>query len=120
MLKTRSWLPSYSDGVMNVYRIPENRSAFGAQLNPDSPEDLEPAAKLAFKEQVVRAQDFESAEQRGCNMSRKVRTHFAPRLDADCKVVIDGLIYDVSWLDSTASDIYWYLEGGRPIERNEE
>ena len=115
MLRRRSWIPSYCDGVVSFWRVGPNTSPFGAQINPSALSDMDHVCTLAFSESSMREQDFESARQRGANVATKVRTHLAPGPDAGCKAVIAGLVYDVSWIERTRMDMFVYLEGGRPL-----
>lgn len=118
MLRKRN-LPTYCDGIVEVYREKPGITSFGAKKNAASLDDLEPVITLAFKEESKRERDFEFAEQRGFNLSMKIRTHIAPGPDSGCKAVIGWSIYDISYIDRTRTEMYLYLEGGRPLGRND-
>lgn len=49
----------------------------------------------------------------------KIKTHLAPGPDSGCKAIIDGSIYDISYIDKTRTEMYLYLEGGRPFAGND-
>ena len=117
MLKRRKELPSYCDGVMEVFREKPRSSSFGAKENVWSVEDMELVSCFAFSEEAKRERDFEFAEQRGFTLSLKVKTHLAKGPDSDCKAVIDGLLYDISHIDKSRTEMFFYLEGGRPVEQ---
>lgn len=114
MLKKRK-LPTYNDGVVSIFREKQKGASFGARMNPESLDDLDFVVKLGFTAQSMREQDFVAAEQRGINVSTKIKTHLAPGVDAGCKALINGLIYDVSYIDPTRTELFLYLEGGTPF-----
>lgn len=115
MLKKQRKLPTYNDGIVSIYREKEKDSTFGAKLNVESIDDLDFVVKLGFSTQSIREQDFVFAEQRGFNVSTKIKTHLVSCVDADCKAIIDDLIYDVSYIDKTRTEMFFYLEGGMPF-----
>ena len=101
----------YNDGVATLYRAIERTTEFGAKRNVASLADLTPIVKLAFAEQSRRQQDLEFAEQQGFSLSLKIRTRLVSGVDNKCKCVINGYLYDVSYLDRTRTEMYLYLEG---------
>lgn len=101
----------YNDGVVSIYRERDQRSNFGARLNATSIGDMRFVAKLAYAEQSKREQDLDFAEQHGFSLSMKIKTRHFKGIDNKCKAVIDGFLYDVSYVDATRSDLYLYLEG---------
>lgn len=101
----------YNDGMVSIYREKDQRSNFGARISATSIRDMTFIAKLAFAEQSKRQQDIEFAEQRGFSLSMKIKTRHIRGVDNKCKAVIDGYLYDVSYVDATRSDLYLYLEG---------
>ena len=115
MLKKQRKLPTYNDGVVSIYREKPKSASFGAKINPESIDDLDFVVKLGYASQSMREQDFVAAEQRGINVSTKIKTHLSPGVDAGCKALINGLIYDVSYVDPTRTELYLYLEGGTPF-----
>ena len=114
MLKKKT-LQSYNDGVVSIYREKERKESVGARLNPESLVDLDFIVKLCFSSQSLRERDLVAAEQRGINVSTKIKTHLAPGVDAGCKAIINGFIYDVSYIDQTRTELYLFLEGGAPF-----
>ena len=79
-------------------------------------DDMEFVVKLAFEEAAKREQDLEFAEQNGFSLSLKVKTRLFKAADNKCKAVIDGYLYDVSYIDKTRTEMWLYLEGVRPID----
>ena len=111
MLKKKN-LPTYPDGVVAIYRDRQLRTSFGGKENPASTDAMDLVARLAFSEESKRERDFEFAEQRGFNLSMKIRTHSAPGVDSGCKALIGSSLFDVSYIDQTKTEMYLYLEGG--------
>ena len=101
----------YNDGMVSIYREKGARSNFGAKLNATALADLDFVAKLAYAEQSKRQQDMEFAEQQGFSLELKIKTRFVKGVDNKCKAVIDGYLYDVSYVDATRTELYLYLEG---------
>ena len=101
----------YNDGLVSIYREKDKRSNFSAKINAVSLNDLELVGKLAFAETSKRQQDLEYAEQQGFTLSLKIKTRYIKGVDNKCKAVIDGYLYDVSYVDSTRTELYLYLQG---------
>ena len=101
----------YNDGVVTIYREKDRRSNFSAKINTGSLDDLEQVAKLAFSEVSKRQQDVEFAQQQGFTLSQKIKTRYIKGVDNKCKAVIDGYLYDVSYLDATRTEMFLYLQG---------
>lgn len=110
-MQKRPKFSAYNDGVVSIYREKERRSNFGAKINAMSLEDLELVGKLAFAEQSKRQQDMEFAEQMSFSLDHKIKTRYIKGVDNKCKAVIDGYLYDVSYLDATRTELYLYLHG---------
>jgi len=70
----------------------------------------ESAAQHA-EEAAKRERDLTFAEQSGFSLTLKVKTRYVKGVDNMCKAVIDGYLYDVSYIDKTRTEMYWYLEG---------
>lgn len=115
MLKSRKHLPTYNDGIAEIYREKDIKTSFGAKLNAESTEDLEPVVCLAYSSEMIREQDFDFAERHGFSVSLKIKTHLYRGVDAGCRAIVGGLIYDVSHVDRTQSEMHLYLEGGEPF-----
>ena len=101
----------YNDGMVFIYREKDRRSNFSAKINAGSLDDLELVAKLAYAETSKREQDLEYAQQQGFTLSLKVKTRYIKGVDNKCKAVIDGYLYDVSYLDATRTEMFLYLQG---------
>lgn len=101
----------YNDGVVSIYREKEKRSNFGAKINAVALDDLEFVGKLSFSVSSKRQEDLEFAEQKGFTLSVKIRTRYIKGVDNKCKAVIDGYLYDVSYVDASRTELFLYLEG---------
>ena len=107
----RPRFPAYNDGMVYIYREKEKRSNFSAKINAVTLDDLELVNKMAFAETSKRQQDLEYAEQMGFTLTMKIKTRYVPGIDNKCKAVIDGFLYDISYLDATRTDLFFYLQG---------
>lgn len=101
----------YNDGVAAIYREKDKRSNFAAKINASALDDLDRIAKLDYQEMSKRQSDLEFAESMQFSLDLKIRTRYIKGVDNKCKVVIDGYLYDVSYIDPTRTEIYWYLQG---------
>jgi len=101
----------YNDGVISIYREKPRQSDFSAKLNVSVMDDLDFIVKLAYEEAAKRERDLTFAEQSGFSLTLKVKTRYVKGVDNMCKAVIDGYLYDVSYIDKTRTEMYWYLEG---------
>lgn len=107
----RNSFPRYNDGVVHIFRELDRRSNFAAKLNAKMLDDMEFIAKLAFAEQSKRQQDIEFSFQNGFQLSLKIKTRYVKGIDNKCKAVIDGFLYDVSYVDATRTEVFLYLAG---------
>lgn len=105
----------YNDGVVSIYREKPRRTDFGAKQNVSALGDMDFIVKLNYEESSRREQDNEFAQQLGFSLSLKVRTRFFAGVDNKCKAVIDGYLYDVSYVDKTRTEMWLYLEGVRAL-----
>lgn len=110
-MQQRPKFARYNDGVVFIYRDTDRRSNFGAKLNAKTIDDLNFIAKLSYAVQSKRQQDMEFAEQMGFSLETKIKTRFIKGVDTKCKVVIDNYLYDVSYVDATRTELYFYLQG---------
>lgn len=110
-MQNRPKFARYNDGIVSIYRGTDRRSNFGAQLNAKTLDDLNFIAKLNYAEQSKRQQDMEFAEQQGFALELKIKTRRINGVDNKCKAVIDGYMYDISYVDSTRTELYLYLQG---------
>lgn len=106
----------YNDGIVSIYREKPRRTDFGAKQNVSALDDMDFIVKLAFEESSRREQDLDFAEQMGFSLSLKVRTRYVEGVDNKCKAVIDGYLYDVSYMDKDRREMWLYLEGVRKID----
>lgn len=110
-MNNRPAFARYNDGIVSIYREKGKRSNFSAKMNAVSLDDLDFIAKLAYSEQSKRQQDLEFAEQQGFSLTMKIKTRFIKSVDNKCKAVIDGYLYDLRYVDSTKTELYFYMEG---------
>lgn len=109
-MQKRPEFARYNDGVVRIYRETERRSNFGAKLNATALDDLQFIAKLSYAEQSKRQQDIEFANQQGFSLELKIKTRAIKGVDNKCKAVIDGYLYDVSYVDATKTELYLYMQ----------
>lgn len=105
----------YNDGVVSIYREKGKRSNFGAKENVSVLDDMDFVAKLDYEEASKREQDLEFAEQQGFSLSLKIKTRYLKSVDNRCKAVIDGYLYDVSYVDKNRIEQWLYLEGVKSL-----
>lgn len=108
----------YNDGVVYIYREEEGRKTdFSAKKNVKALEDMEYIVKLTFEEASKREQDIEFAQQNGFTLALKIKTRLCNGVDNKCKAVIDGYLYDVSYLDidRRKAEMWLYLQGVKEI-----
>lgn len=106
----------YNDGIVCLYREKERRTDFSAKRNVSTVDDMDFIVKLAFEESAKREQDMEFAEQQGFSLTMKVKTRLFKDVDNKCKAVIDGFLYDVSYIDKTRSEMFLFLEGVKSLD----
>lgn len=106
----------YNDGIVSIYREKERRTDFSAKRNVSGLDDMDFIVKLAYEESSKRERDLEFAQQNGFSLSLKARTRFVNGVDNKCKAVIDGYLYDVSYIDKSRTEMWLYLEGVKPID----
>lgn len=114
MSKTK--FSKYNDGVVSIYREKRRQTDFNAKKNVSALDDMDFVVKLAFEESSRREQDIDFAEQMGFSLTLKVRTRYFEKVDNKCKAVINGYLYDVSYVDKTRTEMWLYLEGVRKID----
>lgn len=105
----------YNDGVVTLYREKKKTSNFNAKENVSILDDMDFVARLDFEESSKREQDIEFAEQMDFTLSMKIKTRFLPIVDNSCKAVINGYLFDVSYVDKNRTEMWLYLEGVKKI-----
>lgn len=109
-------LERFNDGLVNIYRDKAtNKTNFNAKTNVKYIEDMTFIVKLCYKEMSKRTQDIEFANQSGFILNQKIKTRYVKNIDNKCKCVINGLLYDISYIDKTKQELFLYLSGGVPI-----
>lgn len=107
---------AYNDGVVSIYRELERKTDFAARQNPTGLDDMEFVVKLAFDECSKRTQDLEFAEQAGFSLSLKVKTRYVPAVQTKHKAVVNGYLYDISYIDKAEQELYIYMEEVRKLD----
>ena len=106
----------YNDGIVHIYREKKRSTDFNAKQNVSTLDNMDFIVKLAFEEAAKREQDLEFANQNGFSLTMKIKTRFVKAVDNKCKAVIDGYLYDVSYIDKTRTEMWLYLEGVKPLD----
>lgn len=107
---------AYNDGIVRIYREKERKTDFNAKRNVSALEDMDFVVKLAFDECSKRTQDLEFAEQSGFSLSLKIRTRYVKSVQVKHKAVINGYLYEISYIDKAEQELYLYLEGVRELD----
>lgn len=105
----------YNDGVVTIYREKVKRSNFAAKENVSALNDMDFVCRLAFEESAKREQDLEFANQNDFTLTLKIRTRFFHDVDNKCKAVINGYLYDVSYVDKNRVEQWIYLQGVKKL-----
>lgn len=108
----------YNDGVVLIYRDKERKTDFNAKRNTTTLDDMDFIAKLDYEEMSKREQDLDFAEKMDFSLSLKVKTRFVKAVDNKCKAVIDGYLYDISYLDKSKTELFLYMEQIRKVGEN--
>lgn len=111
----KSRFSRYNDGVVQIYREKERRTDFSAKMNVSVLDDMDFIAKLDFEESAKREQDLQFAEQNDFTLNMKIKTRHLKAVDNKCKAVIDGYLYDVSYVDKSREEMWIYLEQVRKM-----
>lgn len=107
---------TYNDGVVFIYREKARATDFNAKRNVTSTNDMDFIVKLNFKELSKREQDLEFAQQNDFTLSMKIKSRLVKGVDNKCKAVINGYLYDVSYVDKSRTELFLYLEGVKAID----
>lgn len=116
MLKPRRHLPTYPDGVMEVYRKPSGSSSRSACALPDSTEGLDKACTLCYSVEAMRERDIDFARQLGVEETLKLRCPACEFIDSKMLAVIEDCIYNITRIDPSGKrEMFVYLGGGASI-----
>ena len=115
-MQNRKKFGTFNDGVVKVYREKPRQTDFNAKRNVATIDDMIFIARLDFEEKSRREQDAQFAEQNDFTLSLKIKTRLLNSIDNKCKAVIDGTLYDVSYLDKTRTEMFFYLSEVRKID----
>jgi len=107
---------TFNDGVVSIYREKPRETDFSAKRNVSTLDDMDFIVKLNFKELSKREQDLEFAQQNDFTLSLKIKSRLVNGVDNKCKAVIDGYLYDVSFVDKSRTELFLYLEGVKAID----
>lgn len=113
MQKTK--FSKYNDGIVHIYRAKERKTDFNAKQNVSTLDNMDFIAKLDFEMSTKREQDIEFAEQNGFSLNAKIRTRLVNSVDNKCKAVIDGYLYDISYIDKTRTEMWLFMEQIRKL-----
>lgn len=108
----------YNDGVVSIYREKERKTDFSAKQNVSDLDNLDFIVKLAFEESAKREQDIEFAQQNDFSLTAKIKTRLVKGVDNKCKAIIDGYLYDVSYIDKNRNEMWIFLEGVKSLVAN--
>ena len=108
----------FNDGVVSIYRDKERMTDFNARRNATTLGDMDFIAKLDYEEMSKREQDLDFAEKMDFSLSMKVKTRFVKAVDNKCKAVIDGYLYDISYIDKSKTEMFLYMEQIRKVGEN--
>lgn len=108
-MQNRPKFAQYNDGVLTICKDKGERSSFAAKVNANSLDDLEVVFKLAFAEMSKRESDLEFAESMQFSLDYKVKTRFVNGVTNKHKAVIGDALYDVSYIDTTKTEMFLYL-----------
>ena len=108
----------YNDGVVSIYREKERKTDFSAKQNVSDLNTLDFIVKLAFEESAKREQDIEFAQQNDFSLTAKIKTRLVKGVDNKCKAIIDGYLYDVSYIDKNRNEMWIFLEGVKSLVAN--
>ncbi len=108
----------YNDGVVSIYREKERKTDFSAKQNVSDLDNLDFIVKLAFEESAKREQDMEFAQQNDFSLTAKIKTRLVKGVDNKCKAIIDGYLYDVSYIDKNRNEMWIFLEGVKSLVAN--
>ena len=110
---------TYNDGIIKVYKENDNleKTNFNEKKNVKKISDMEFIITLAFKEMSKRQQDIEFANTLGHSLSMKVKTRLVDKVKSSHKVVYEGFIYDIIYIDidKENKELYLYMEEVQPI-----
>ena len=106
----------YNDGSVKIYSEKERYSSFSAKKNVNAMDDLEFVCRLDFEELSKREQDLQFAEQNDFSLSLKIKTRYVKAVKKKMKAIIDGYLYDISYLDKSKTELFLYLEGVKAID----
>ena len=106
---------TYNDGVVSIYREKAKETDFNAKRNVLTLDDMDFIVKLNFKELSKREQDLEFAQQNDFTLSLKIKSRLVKGVDNKCNAVIDGFLYDVSFVDKTKNELFLYMEQIRKV-----
>ena len=116
MLKSKSHLLTFNDGVVGIYREKDSKTDFNARKNPRKLSDMDLIVTLCYEEKSCRDQDFDFANQRGFTLSKKIHTYLRNDVDSECRAVIGDDLYSISYIDKSKRDMYLYMSSVGKLE----
>ena len=119
MLKKK--LSSYNDGVIGIYSEKSKLiNNFNAKTNARTIDDYEFIMDLFYSEESKRQEDFLFANAMDKKLTLKVKTSLVEGIKTSYKVILNDFVYDIIHIDPDKKnkDLYFYLEGGRKLEKS--
>ena len=107
---------TYNSGFVAIYR--KKKENLTVNRNVSSLKDLDFIIGFNYKEMSKRQQDLEFAEQNSFSLAMKIKTQkpvVAKNLDASCYAVIRNVLYAIQYIDTNASEYFFYLEKVRTL-----
>lgn len=103
---------SYNDGILEIYKSKGNLTTFSGKKNEKSKSDLDFIMKVYFKEESRRQQDVLFANSIERTLNLKVRVPYTNKIKANYKVIYNGYLYDIIYVDFSKDkkELYIYLE----------
>lgn len=117
MLKKK--VNSYNDGVIGIYKEKSTlTNDFNAKTNAKTIDDYDFIMNLFYSEQSKRQEDFLFANAMGSKLTLKLKTPLVENIKTSYKVILNNFVYDIISIDpdKTNKELYFYLEGGRELE----
>ena len=112
---------SYNDGVCEIYREKDSllSTDFNIKRNARTLNDYNFVVESFYGVVTIREEDYNFAESMGKKITLKIRTPFILQIDSSYKIMIDSYMYDIIKVDADKrnKELYFYLEGGRKIEK---
>ena len=103
---------NFNDGYIRICKEIPQKTDFGAKKNIKDMDNLSFIVKLAFQECSKREQDLQFAESSDRTLNLKVKTRLFKGVTSEHKVILNGVLYDIIYIDEDRvnREMYFYLE----------